>query len=128
MNIFLNPNATEAAIQTAIRNADKAEAAGYWVSRGGVHSGVQCWNVFKPGNDATPAYIVCAHANFADCDCEQCQREGYCKHIELAARQEAWEESVVARADEWAATEEDRFFMAECQAEVMASVAGEWWG
>lgn len=128
MSIYLNPNATEATIQTAIRNADKAEAAGYTVTMGGIFHGVQTWNIFKPGNESRMAdYIVAAHADHADCDCVQCKTFGYCKHIELAARYEAWVESVEARETEFDTNEEGRFFMQEAIAESLAETAGAWY-
>jgi hypothetical protein len=128
MNIYLNPNATAATIQTAIKNADKAENAGYTVTTGGVFHGVQTWNIFKPGNDSRMAdYIVAAHADYASCDCVQCREHGYCKHIELAARYELWLESVEVREMEFDTNEQGRFFMMECIAESLAETAGAWY-
>jgi hypothetical protein len=98
--IYLNPIATEKTIATAIKNADKAEAAGYTVRLGGLFNGVQTFNIFKPGNDSVLAdYIVCAHADHADCDCVQGQTFGYCKHIELAARELSAFENFEARVN-----------------------------
>ena len=127
MSIYLNPNATAATIQTAIKNADKAEAAGYTVTFYGIFHGVQTFNIFKPGNDSKLAdYIVAAHADYASCDCVQCKTFGYCKHIELAARYEAWIESVEARETEFDTNEEGRFFMEEIAAMNLSDTAGAW--
>lgn len=129
MNIVLNPTATAQAIQTAIKNADKAEQKSYLVEKAGEFCGVDVWNVFKPGSDLRgfPDYYVSAHADGATCTCEQGKQFGYCKHIELCARVEAWEASVEAHAEEYDLNEDGRFFMMECLAESLAETAGAWY-
>lgn len=129
MNIVLNPTATPDAIHTAIKNANKAEVLGYLVEQAGTYFGVDVWNVFKPGSDLRgfPDYYVTAHTDGATCSCEQGKREGYCKHIELCARYEAWLESVEARELEFDTNEEGRFFMMECIAECLAETEGAWY-
>lgn len=110
------------AIQTAIRNADKAEARGYWVRQG---HGPQTFHVVKPSGE----FYVCQPTigTMGKCECEQWNREGYCKHLELVAREEAYLADLADRAEAHEATEGDRFFMMECQAEVLAEVAGAWY-
>ena len=105
------------AIATAERNADKAEAAGYTLSllSSTVKAGI--WKVSRPDG---LYYVVNVPA--LSCECEQCKREGYCKHIELARREEAlWEAEAEFEADEKA-----RIWAEECRAEVMADLAGAW--
>lgn len=92
MTLFINPKASEAAIQTAIKNADKG---GYSVRRGGVFYGIQTWGVWKNDNDSAMSdYVVSGNPKGAVCDCEQCNREGYCKHIEIVAREESYLEMI----------------------------------
>ena len=127
MSIYLNPTATKTAITTAIRNADKAENAGYTVVFAGVFGGVTTYGIIKPSNDlGLYDYVVSAHNDFATCDCEQGKREGYCKHIELAARYEGWIESVEARETEFDTNEEGRFFMEEIAAMNLSDTEGAW--
>jgi hypothetical protein len=58
------------------------------------------------------------------CNCPEHERSGFCKHGALCVS----DFQTRTDAAQWEATEGDRFFMAECQNEVLASVAGEWWG
>lgn len=120
MNIF-SP-ITAAAIETAERNAGKAEAAGYYVDDG-----------LLPGN-----FIV--HKNESEfyvcqttigtrgvCGCEQFKRVNYCKHLCLCERYQEWIASVEARELEFDTNEAGRFFMEEIAAENLAELAGAWY-
>ncbi len=112
---------TAAAIQVAERNADKAQAAGYYVT-----------TATMPGN-----YIVRKNKNEfyvcqttigtrGVCGCEQFKNVNFCKHLVLCERYIGWEENNIAEGDDYADNEADRFFMMECQAEVLAEVEGAW--
>jgi hypothetical protein len=109
------------AIETAIRNADKAEAAGYYVTASQITPGT--FRVVKPSGEfyVTQPTI----GTRGKCQCEQWNREGYCKHLELTERYQEWVESVEARADAY--DEESYFFMKECQAECLAETEGAWY-
>lgn len=118
----LTPNP---AIETAIRNAER-EYELYSVNRTGKGE----WTVAR-WYDKSREYVVKADSETYDwtCNCPAFQKtQTVCKHCIICRMHEEEMAELEARADEWAATEGDRFFMAECQAEVMASVAGEWWG
>lgn len=118
----LTPNT---AIETAIRNA-KREYEMYRVERTGRGE----WNVTR-WNDASRDYTVKADSETYNwtCDCPAYERtQTVCKHCIICRMHEEEMADLERRADEWAATEGDRFFMQECQNEVLASVAGEWWG
>ena len=109
------------AIATAKRNADKAEAAGYFVREG---NGPKTFHVVKPSGEF---YVVQPTVGtMGKCECEQWVREGYCKHGEMVSRYEAYLESVEYRAEEYNRNEADRFFFAECQEEVLAEMEGAW--
>lgn len=120
MNLYAT--ISDDAIATAQRNADKAEAAGYYVTAGS-----------RPGT-----YIV--HKNESEfyvcqttvgtrgkCECQQWEKVHFCKHLELCERYEAWIESVEARELEFDTNEEARFFMQEVAAENLAETAGAWY-
>jgi hypothetical protein len=109
------------AYAVATRNADKAEAAGYYVVSSEIIP--DTFRVVKPSGEF---YVTQPTVGTAGkCECEQWNREGYCKHLELTARYQAWIESVEARADAY--DEGDFFFMAECQAEALAEIEGAWY-
>jgi hypothetical protein len=119
MNFSLPTTIKPSAVATAERNADKAERQGYSVSllSSTVKAGI--WKVSRPDG---LYYVVNVPA--LSCECEQCKREAYCKHLELARREEAlWEAEA-----EYEASEEGRFFMQECHILQMAEVAGAWGG
>lgn len=110
------------AIETAIRNADKAEARGYYATPSEITP--DTWRVVKPNG----SFYVCQPTigTMGKCECEQWNREGYCKHLEIVAREEAYIAHLEERESEYEANEEARFFMEECQREVMADLAGAW--
>lgn len=110
------------AIETAIRNADKAELTGYYVRSG---HGPKTYHVVKPSGEfyVTQPTI----GTRGKCECEQWNREGFCKHLELTERYQEWLESVEARAEEFDTNEEARFFMQECLAESLAETEGAWY-
>lgn len=117
MNLFRS--ITPAAIEVAERNADRAESAGYVVVPSTVAPNQ--YRVYRPDN----AFYVCQPTigTMGKCECEQWNNEGYCKHLELVARYEAWAE----RESEYEANEEGRFFMMECLAESLAETEGAWY-
>lgn len=104
------------AIETAERNADKAARQGYRAELlSSPKAGI--WKVSRPDGFS---YMVNVPA--LSCECEQCKQEGYCKHIEMARREEAlWDAEA-----EFEATEQERFFMEEIAAENLAEIAGAW--
>ncbi len=120
MNLYrtIRPEAYE----VATRNADKAELAGYYVTAG---FGPKTFIVHK--ND-TEFYVTQPTIGTAGkCECEQWNREGFCKHLELTARYEAWIESVEARETEFDTNEEGRFFMEEIAAMNLSDAEGAWY-
>lgn len=122
MNLYRNIRPE--AIQTAQRNADKAERQGYTVIPSELVP--DQYRVYHPKG----GFYVCQPtiATMGKCDCKQWEQEAYCKHLELCKRYEdaEWEASVIAREEEQEVTEEARFFMMECQREVLAELEGAW--
>lgn len=117
MNLYAT--ISPAAIETAQRNADKAELAGYYVTSGTLPGS---YLVHKTETE----FYVCQTTvgTRGKCECEQWKKVHYCKHLELCERYEGWIESVEARADAY--SEADYFFMKECQAETLAETEGAW--
>jgi hypothetical protein len=119
MNLYAT--ISDDAIATAQRNADKAEAAGYYVTSGTLPGS---YLVHKNENE----FYVCQTTvgTRGKCECEQWKKVHYCKHLELCERYEGWIESVEAREQDFDTNEEGRFFMMEALLENLAETEGAW--
>lgn len=119
MNLYAT--ISDAALETAQRNADKAELAGYYVTSGS-----------RPGtylvHKSQSEFYVCQTTvgTRGKCECEQWKKVHFCKHLELCERYEGWIQSVEARETEFDTNEEGRFFMEEIAAMNLSDTEGAW--
>lgn len=120
MNLYAT--ITPAAIEVAERNADKAEAAGYYVTSGLVPGN---FKVVKPNGEFYVTQTTIGTRGY--CGCEQFKKVGYCKHLVLTERYQDWIDSVEAREQDFDTNEEGRFFMQEIAAENLAETEGAWY-
>jgi hypothetical protein len=107
---------TPSAIATAVKNAQR-DGGNYILNDLNAKAGM--W-ILTHKKDNTRRYMVDTVEN--TCECEAFNREGVCKHQAII------DEEIRIREEEerYEISEGEFFFMAECQREQFAEIAGAW--